>query len=116
MSEKMNYPLIKRCFPGLTLVSRGIINHYISAKELERELEQAKSVYGSTCFNSWEFDTQPHKLDTHSAIILGIEPIKKETAEDVLRELIEKVDLKYAYDIANLTDVIKRARKVLGEK
>ena len=35
----------------------------------------------------WTLDTQPHESNTHAAIMLQPQPIKCDTAEDLLREL-----------------------------
>ena len=46
--------------------------------------------------------------DTHRAYLIGIEPIKKDTAEDVLRDIVNK-------DLTNFKDIWMRAKAVLEE-
>ena len=50
-------------------------------------------------------------LETHRAYLIGIEPIKEETAEDVLREILDNT---VVGDMDSYTDLCKRAKAVLG--
>jgi len=49
---------------------------------------------------------------THRAYLIGIEPIKKETAEDVLRDYIRRCESDESGSM-DVTDIIERAKRVL---
>jgi len=57
------------------------------------------------------------KSDTHKALLINIQPIKKETAEDVLRDWVKLID---SFSMGPTADYeynfIKRAKQVLGDK
>jgi len=90
-----DYPLVKaiglRIIPGLN----PCLNPYVEANDLERALEKAPVVTfrekplpaDETC----GFVTMYNMGDDLSkwrARLIGLEPIKKETAEDLLREIV----------------------------
>lgn len=124
----MNYPLIKRCFPNLKMntVHLPEVTSYlgpagtwfpvVKASDLERELEKAVRVVGCKEGNeNWIFSVERFATDTYSALLIGIEPIKKETAENLLREL---VSLTSGRPLWELDDIVKRAKALLerGDK
>ena len=58
--------------------------------------------------------------DSHQAYLIksSIEPIKKDTAEDVLREIVScygKDDEKYVLHISEVWELIERARRILEQ-
>lgn len=98
MSET-KYKLCKRA--GLNITKRTDVYpahtdivDVIRAAEVEKLLEGAPVVrarlYDNEVFGEW-FD-KAHEQDTHTARLLLIEPIVKDTAEQILRELIEVAD------------------------
>lgn len=52
-----------------------------------------------------------YKLDTHTAILINIQPIKEEAAEDLLREVC-----KYHDDFEVMMNAVNKARKFLENK
>lgn len=90
----------------------------------ERVLAQAPVV--SACHvvgppNMWH--EQPGTADTHTARLLCVEPIVRDSAESLLRELVskrEKIErITYkpdAYDNKSVFDILDRARKLLEGK
>lgn len=63
----------------------------------------------------WHLGTEKEEsvLDTHTGLVVNIKPIKKETAEDVLRDLLNKAESNEEYF---LVDYLDRAKAVLDEK
>ncbi len=57
----------------------------------------------------WTRERCPH--DTHTALLIAVEPIRKESAEDVLREIVRLA--KACDGITANAPVLERARKVL---
>lgn len=122
----MSYPLIERCFPNLKIntVHLPEVTSYlgpagtwfpvVKASDLERELEKAKHI---RLFDTGGGYHTPDMIDksTHTALLIGIEPIKKDTAKDLLRELI---GLTAGRPLWELDDIVKRAKALLerGEK
>lgn len=134
-----SFPLLTRAFPGLEMTRIQLCKDpdewsepLVFASDLERELSKAVRVYGH---DTWDFENGgvPKKAGmrfwdtnsdvivlerpiecTHSALLIGIEPIQKDTAEGLLREMVEKAD---KYDRRELgEDWFQRARKLLGAK
>lgn len=67
----------------------------------------------------WECSSRQDKQHTHHAKLICIEPIVRDTAESLLRELIERSELKtsvHENPRYRLNTLIDRARKLLGEK
>lgn len=115
------YPLCEEL--GLTIETR-----YILAADLERILSQAPVVdmveacqMGGKSF--YRTITMADKDDaaTHTARLIGIKPIVKDTAESLLKEILEQLDLRlkeygggfYKFEAS---DALERARKLLEEK
>jgi len=112
------FPLISRAFPGLKIHDGGTLSvgrfRFATAPDLERELEKAVRVYGiKPADQIWYFDQQGGPSDTHTALLIGIEPIVRDTAEDLLKEIV-------ACDGDGSTRLSKqqyeRARKLLEAK
>lgn len=85
--------------------------------------ERAKVVYGhrmlGVCGENWIYGTEQNppdaeRSDTHQALLICVEPIEKDSADDLLKDLIA------AYGKRNepmgLPDLIERARKLLEKK
>lgn len=136
MSDK--YPLFRRCFPGVGIdVHQSYVNSgsgsYISGstrqwvlvEDIERALEKARNVwivnpgeaYEKTVH--WAEPTDAAMAATHNAILLGIEPIKKDTADSILADLISDIQAAGSSNIDYLkatSRCVARARKLLGEE
>jgi hypothetical protein len=133
--SKSNYPLIEsmglKPLPGRIYHNRGSQyaagseTEVICALDLERALAQAPVVQFDMSENMYRFydkqlgDNEPH---THTARLVGIQPIVRDTAESLLRELIknrEDFEL-YTGDgakaLEQLKDIERRARRLLGEE
>ena len=115
------YKLCKRA--GLNITKRTDVYpahtdivDVIRAAEVEKLLEGAPVVrarlYDNEVFGEW-FD-KAHEQDTHTARLLLIEPIVKDTAEGLLSEL-----LRYRSNISTCRDldaILDRARRLLEAK
>lgn len=90
-----DFKLIKECFPGLSVVTamETYTKRYIEAEELERMLSEAPVVSN----NQDDFTGSPWRYahgrnpqaegDTHTARLIGIKPIVRESEETkLLRE------------------------------
>lgn len=78
---------------------------------INQMIEDAVEVVGSKEWGDWtsqSLGNVSNEYRTHKALLINIEPIKKETAEDVLRDLIE-----YAKNNVSVRELTERARKVL---
>ena len=63
--------------------------YMIDAEPLERLLRQAPVVYGTISGKYFCFDRKEAEvLNTHSARLIGVKPIKNDTAESLLREYV----------------------------
>lgn len=89
---------------------------FVRAADIEKLLEGAPVVrarlYDNEVFGEW-FD-KAHEQDTHTARLLLIEPIVKDTAEGLLSEL-----LRYRSNISTCRDldaILDRARRLLEAK
>lgn len=86
--------------------------HYVRASDLERILESAVRVYNAHAANGMRYDSwftnQTHTA-TESALLIGIEPIKRETANEFVKAWLECAD---AWGVGS--EWIERARRVLN--
>jgi len=62
---------------------------------------------------SW-FEVVPQRKQTHTALVINIQPIKKETTEDVLRDWVAAQDDKAPKGAPST--ILERAKAVLGDK
>lgn len=91
-------------------------SHWIRAEDLERVLEQAPTMscqkndlgFWRALESSKKNETYP--LDTHTARLLCVQPIVKDTAESLLREFVD------SDGVTMLKQFIERAKKVLEGK
>lgn len=94
---------------GGTMVSQP----FVFVADLERALEQAPVVYGVA---SDPYNWGPVKsTDTHSARLLCVQPIVRDTHESVLRELVRIADSGGFKTDAYRSDLFDRARRLLGQ-
>jgi len=104
---------------GLTIETR-----YILAADLERLLRRAPVVYGhksgdlgNMAWVDYEKE-QLHWTPTHTALLLNVKPIKKDTAKSLLRDyLVEYEKFKRGEgDSISVEPWVKRVRKLLEVK
>lgn len=85
---------------------------------INRALDEAVKVYAHKAFetdeegNVYYWGKDPSVGDKYKALLINIEPIKKETAEDVLRDIVEDNYLNKRHDEI-YKDLKKRAKAVL---
>lgn len=115
------YPLCEEL--GLTIETR-----YILAADLERILSQApvvwgqKNKYGVTewgQYNDEQMETEgPSPFDTHTARLIGIKPIVKDTAESLMRDYLVEYEkfMRGEGDSISVEPWVKRVRKLLEGK
>ena len=115
ISEYANFSI-----PGISLTTfHDWFEYYI--EPLNKLLDGVVEVYaeqGGYSSANWTQLKSPHFRDTHKALLINIEPIKKikqETAEDVLRDLIKHSN-EAVITAPWLLNDIERAKKVLGAK
>lgn len=77
---------------------------------INKMLDEAAVVYGNGIKNVWSEGQLGH--DTHKALLIQIEPIKKETAEDVLRYILKTYGKEHP---DNQDDWRERAKAVLAD-
>lgn len=74
--------------------------------------KDAVGVFGSLNDGTWAYGRNKIDVDTHRALLINIEPIKKDTAEDVLRDWLGNQDRSHE----QWQKLRARAKAVLGEK
>lgn len=101
----------------------GVYSYEVNAEELERVLERAPVVFGRLVTSargmSWldlpiEKIHQPTTI-THTARLLMIEPIQKDTAEGLLREFTNQVDKDFGMS-SPWQSLYERAKRLLEGK
>lgn len=92
-------------------------DHYaVSKDDLDRVVSDDTKIWSNDPYQIVE-----HERDIkHQAFLIksSIEPIKKDTAEDVLREIVScygKDDEKYVLHISEVWELIERARRILEQ-
>lgn len=123
--SKSKYPLIEQLGLNTLEGHRDYpeapgYNQYVRAEHLERVLEQAVKVSGLTHDEGMEimaFSKCEAINDTHTALLINVQPIVRDTAESILRDLVEdyKDDLKYSVDKTR-NDLYRRAIALLEGK
>lgn len=89
---------------------------FVPAEPLERLFRQAPVVYGKwrpDGEHGWVTEEWSEKTDTHTARLIGVREIKKDSAEDLLRDLLEKFESGQGFD---MSPYMNRAKKLLEEK
>lgn len=95
---------------------------YSAAETANRILaERGVRVYGpSSTSGPANWNEQPGKSDTHTALLIAVEPIVRESEErQLLRELsniVRRCNNSEWMIPATLEDIVERARKLLGDK
>lgn len=75
--------------------ARGGVNNYIAAEHVEAFLEKGVRVQGvkNEIGEHYGFNDYTEDIDTHTALLVNIQPIKQEqTAEDLLRDVMTYFD------------------------
>lgn len=104
-------------------------DHYDDSEGLARYANRILAERGMVVYGHWDgerFRVPDPRLglrsgtenpDTHRALLVGIEPIRKETAEDLLREVLRNYDDdRVASDRIVTPEFIDRARRLLGDR
>ncbi len=93
---------------------------YVRASDLESLLEKGvratkyqKRLSPMSHWNTDEVYGTATEDATHTGLLIGIEPIVRDTAESLLREFVDTYDGKIKTSVAQ---VIERAKRLLGEK
>ena len=105
-------------FVGLPKEYEDTMDDWFSdnVEPINKMLDGAETVYGENDDCWFTRDAGNFETNTHKALLINIEPIKKETAEDVLRDLYDVLrDLYNDPGIAEADEFWERAKKVLGE-
>ena len=124
------YPLIEAL--GLLVKDRVYSNihighmedHCVSAAELESILNAAPVVYGRAASDFGWFDKASYSDtgllpdQTHTARLICIEEIKKDSLEQIAKDLVErwKCSSYSQYDGQFVTELAQRAAKILDKK
>lgn len=87
------FPMIEKI--GLSVFGMDVIK----AEDLESLLQSAKVVYGSpdTPSDQLAWSNTQLDCDTHKALLLAVEPIKKKTKAEAALELLERLAKDPAY-------------------
>lgn len=111
---RINFEDIKSMFSQNTAFEcQRIFDNWFEehVEPVNKILENSAEVYGSICGKAdrWSMFEKPHKKSphTHKALLINIEPIKKDAAEDVLRDLLA------SEEIFMSVDLYERAKAVL---
>lgn len=98
---------------------RAFFYHQVSAQSLEALLAKAPVVSGmlSESPGSWHnFSVRKGDLDTHTALLVNVQPIVRESEErQILRTLVES-DLSTQDGYNKYHDAYDRAKRLLGEE
>lgn len=92
----------------------------IKASDLERVLSEAPVVevydwrYGDKAY--WRTPNLGDTDGTHSALLVGIQPIVKDTAESLLREFVEKMGEGSDLSFVKMMSIRDRAKRLLEGK
>lgn len=78
---------------------------------INKLLAEAEELFGTDDGCWFDSNSQDFNTNTHHGYIIGVEPLKKETAADVLREIYDAIDNRCI-----VTDsLMLRAKRVLGD-
>jgi len=89
---------------------------YREIEPLNKMIDEAVEVHLAISDNErLYYEPAKKKFATHKAYLIGIEEIKLDTAEDILREILKEWDRPEVQAI-NLSDKIKRAKEYFKRK
>lgn len=66
-------------------------------------------------YSSYIFGSEPDDCDTHTALLIDIQPIKKDTAASLLEEVFEEMD-RIGGGTKKQAELYKRIKSFLGDK
>lgn len=124
--SKSKYPLCEAA--GLEVVPKKKIDElllpqdYVRASEVERMLSEAPVVYGFDAHQgsdkrAWLFDERKNEdFQTHTARLVCIQPVQRDTAESLLRELIELQECDHLSLPSDYISLKNRAKALLEGK
>lgn len=117
----MKYPMIERL--GLEINTNNQFVNYtqvVKASDLEQLLARAP-VVNLVKMSEFVYEASALAEYTHNCLAVGIQPIRKDTAEQILKDFVsacEKIECKpNEYSRLDLSKLYDRARKLIeGEK
>ena len=88
-----------------------------NVKPINKMLSEGVEVYSTTHTGHGKTWNSAQVMDdTHTALLINIRPVKKETAEDVLREFIEEAEHWFDGNSCDIKpSLVKRAKAALGD-
>lgn len=115
MTDK-KYPLIKAAGlnvqPAYYCIGGAVGTAFVSVKaeDLEAFLAAAPkvNVWQETEYKTWHADSRTGHGETHTARLILIEPIRTETAEDLLREMVKAAQFGSRSELDAVADRAKR--------
>jgi len=120
---KIEIPPVNTSTDGyVTLYRTDWDKHSIQIAEHNKMLSEGVVLKGSkSSLNNgyvfWDSESGRTSSDTHTMLGINIQPIKKETAEDVLRDLLKDVaETDWGDTLPSIQRYAKRAKAVLEEK
>lgn len=102
---------------GLKVWDQNESKGWVEADKLENLLQSAQVVYGSpdTPSDQLAWSNTQLDCDTHKAILLNVEPIKKKTKAEAALEFIKKCKDGDIYEM-HANEVMKEAKRILEMK
>lgn len=106
---------------GLTVIdgNQGRCGRYcILAADVEKLLESGVEVFGDVTSRAFGFGQRnpPYGVgDTHTGLLINIQPIVRDTAEQILKEMISTFDFTSKNPMLHVVDksLIDRAKKLI---
>lgn len=83
---------------GYEMAQKSYNNWYAKLEAWHAEVfKDAVEVYGGSFKSTyWTFcSDKEHQKTTHTALLINIQPIKEDTAEDILREIISRLEVTF---------------------
>lgn len=103
---------------GLHVQRRDIGDNVILAADVEKLLESGVEVFGDVTSRAFGFGQRnpPYGVgDTHTGLLINIQPIVRDTAEQILKEMISTFDFTSKNPMLHVVDksLIDRAKKLI---
>lgn len=116
MDLKIERPCFKKLLEGIALSQQvALLEDWFKqyVEPINKLLALGVQVHGATFEGLNEWTKTKLSNDDHKALLINIQPIKKETAEDVLRDLHERCLVEHE---GITSDLARRIKVVLGEE
>ena len=114
-----NFKNIKKLGLSITTWGGDPRTSAVLAQELETLLQSAQVVYGypeELFFTGWKsMDNFPNKNPTHQALVINVEPYKKQTKAEAALEFIKKCKDGDIYEM-HANEVMIEAKRILEMK